>query len=518
MDSLAAELAQELKDFAWNAAWCSANEAKWMAQDAARNREAAERHFQAAVETRGLSAIVMSDVKKMVWAAAKHATLERLSILQASQSEEAKHEFQHTADFVKLSGEMSEGCAAHLRWMAWNAAWHAANVRAGNEADARRDRGRFEQHSRALRGGLLRGVNLGGWLLLERWMNTKVFADFSESEAPDEVSLCERLEARTPGAAAARITEWRQKWITKLDFQMIKEMGFNSVRIPFGWWCVDGIESLGLSRGALVGPAMSLLDQAVAWASETGLKVILDLHSAPGFQSGHQATGKSDAAWKWQNWNIPATVAILGLVAKRYSGSSAVAAFCVINEPSNQVPASVLCGFYRDAAAAIRGAGMLAGKVTLLFPAYQRSLQELKDQNFPGGLQDAVLDIHLYQCFDQPWSWLGAEEHLARASDGKCHWPGLPECQDLGVEAAITEWSLRLPDWDEAFPFRAEWLAYSQAEKDHVIAEFARRQVAQFKKASIWTFWCWKVDADGEHFWSAKECVARGWLWPGDFF
>lgn len=46
MDSLAAELAQELKDFAWNAAWCSANEAKWMAQDAARNREAAERHFQ----------------------------------------------------------------------------------------------------------------------------------------------------------------------------------------------------------------------------------------------------------------------------------------------------------------------------------------------------------------------------------------------------------------------------------------------------------------------------------------
>ena len=270
MDSLPWDLAQELKDFASNAAWCCANEAKWRTADAAKNREAAEHHFQAAVETGGLSSIVMSDVYKMVWAAGKHASLERLSVLQASQSADAKHAFQHSADFVKLSGEMSERGAAHLRWMAWNAAWLAANARAGNEADARRDKGRFEQHARALRGGLLRGVNLGGWLLLERWMNTSVFAGFTEAEAPDEVSLCERLEERSPGEAAARITAWRRAWITKQDFQDIKAVGFNSVRVPFGWWCVEGVEALGLTRGSLVGPAMHLLDQAVAWASETG--------------------------------------------------------------------------------------------------------------------------------------------------------------------------------------------------------------------------------------------------------
>jgi hypothetical protein len=26
-----------------------------------------------------------------------------------------------------------------------------------------------------------------------------------------------------------------------------------------------------------------------------------------------------------------------------------------------------------------------------------------------------------------------------------------------------------------------------------------------------------QVDAEGEQYWSAKECVERGWLWPGDF-
>ena len=93
----------------------------------------------------------MNDVKKMVWGAAKHAALERLSVLQAQQSADAKNEFQQAADFVRLSGEMSESCSAHLRWMAWNAAWHAANALAGNHAQARQDRGRFDRHARALR-------------------------------------------------------------------------------------------------------------------------------------------------------------------------------------------------------------------------------------------------------------------------------------------------------------------------------------------------------------------------------
>jgi hypothetical protein len=129
MDSLPSDLAQQLTDFASNAAWCCANEAKWRTADAAKNREVAEHHFQvvfpvgsvgnalpvagaasmrpgqhqpltpaslplsqqAAGETGSLSSIVMSDVYKMVWAAAKHATLERLSVLQAPPAPSKHH-------------------------------------------------------------------------------------------------------------------------------------------------------------------------------------------------------------------------------------------------------------------------------------------------------------------------------------------------------------------------------------------------------------------------------------------
>ena len=71
-------------------------------------------------------------------------------------------------------------------------------------------------------------------------------------------------------------------------------------------------------------------------------------------------------------------------MARRYAASPTVAAFSVINEPSNAIPAGALCAFYRAAAGAIRSAGMRAGRVTLLFPAYQRALAELAAEGFPG--------------------------------------------------------------------------------------------------------------------------------------
>ena len=48
----------------------------------------------------------------------------------------------------------------------------------------------------------LRGVNLGGWLVLEKWMVPDVYRG---TDAPDEYSLCLALgdEARQPAGAAS---------------------------------------------------------------------------------------------------------------------------------------------------------------------------------------------------------------------------------------------------------------------------------------------------------------------------
>ena len=63
--------------------------------------------------------------------------------------------------------------------------------------------------------------------------------------------------------------------------------GLNHVRIPIGFWAYD------VSGGEpyIQGQA-AYLDQAIGWARDNGLMVILDLHGAPGSQNGFDNSGR----------------------------------------------------------------------------------------------------------------------------------------------------------------------------------------------------------------------------------
>jgi len=83
----------------------------------------------------------------------------------------------------------------------------------------------------------LRGVNLGGWLVEEIWM-TPVAKDppagSSFKEVKDHASLWGTVEKRLGNDAMLRVrTAWRDNWIQDSDFQRIKDLGLNHVRLPF---------------------------------------------------------------------------------------------------------------------------------------------------------------------------------------------------------------------------------------------------------------------------------------------
>jgi len=83
----------------------------------------------------------------------------------------------------------------------------------------------------------LRGVNLGGWLVEEIWM-TPVAKDppagSGQKEIEDHYSLWGTIEQRLGKAAMERVrTAWRENWIQDSDFQRIKDLGLNHVRLPF---------------------------------------------------------------------------------------------------------------------------------------------------------------------------------------------------------------------------------------------------------------------------------------------
>ncbi len=72
----------------------------------------------------------------------------------------------------------------------------------------------------------IKGVNLGNWLVLEKWMSPGLFEG---TIAEDEYYLPRQLSKEV---YEARIRTHRSEYITERDFATIKSMGLNSVRIP----------------------------------------------------------------------------------------------------------------------------------------------------------------------------------------------------------------------------------------------------------------------------------------------
>lgn len=72
----------------------------------------------------------------------------------------------------------------------------------------------------------IKGVNLGNWLVLEKWMSPSLFEG---TTAEDEYYLPAQLP---PEVYEARIKIHRSEYTTERDFASIKRMGLNAVRIP----------------------------------------------------------------------------------------------------------------------------------------------------------------------------------------------------------------------------------------------------------------------------------------------
>ncbi len=173
----------------------------------------------------------------------------------------------------------------------------------------------------------LKGINLGGWLVEEMWMQPFVTtppAGSSFMPIKDHVSLWNTVQTRFGAAGKTRVqTAFRNAWLGESDFKRLHAAGFNCVRLPFLAGIVN--EPSGLRW----------LDQAVQWAGENDLYVVLDMHGAPGGQSDQHHTGQADLNQFFKNpANITQTEQIWTQIARHYRGNPAVAGYDMLNEPT----------------------------------------------------------------------------------------------------------------------------------------------------------------------------------------
>jgi endoglucanase len=172
----------------------------------------------------------------------------------------------------------------------------------------------------------VKGINLGNWLVPEGYMFR-----FTHARAPTEIASV--IEALIGPEEASRFwTEFREGYISRDDIRFIKAAGFNTVRVPLHWRLFVEPAADGADR--FEGQGWYLLDRLVEWCRESDLRVILDLHAAPGGQTG---VNHDDGPGFPLTFYVPRyrrlTVALWRELAAHYRDEPAILGYDLLNEP-----------------------------------------------------------------------------------------------------------------------------------------------------------------------------------------
>ena len=204
----------------------------------------------------------------------------------------------------------------------------------------------------------VKGINLGNWLVPEGYM-----FKFMRKRAPSEIAGV--IEALIGPQEASRFwTEFRDGYITEKDIRFIKAAGFNTVRVPLHWrlFVEPGDAGDGGADRAdrFEGQGWYLLDRLVQWCRDADLRVIIDLHAAPGGQTG---VNHDDGTGFPLTFYVPRyrqlTVSLWRALAMHYRDEPAILGYDLLNEPISPYSDETYLNprlepLYREIVAAIR--------------------------------------------------------------------------------------------------------------------------------------------------------------------
>ncbi len=172
---------------------------------------------------------------------------------------------------------------------------------------------------------LMRGTNLGNWLIPEGYM-----FKFKSINSPKLIN--EALsELIGPDETRAFWEKYLHTYITEADIHYLKTIGVNSIRIPFSYRMFTKEDYLGENNPER---GFELLDRVIGWCKKENIYVMLDMHSAPGGQTGDNIDDgygypflfKSEAS---QNL----TADIWKRIADHYKNETIILGYDLLNEP-----------------------------------------------------------------------------------------------------------------------------------------------------------------------------------------
>lgn len=134
------------------------------------------------------------------------------------------------------------------------------------------------------------GANLGGWLVLEGWMDWYLLKR-RHAKIPDEWTLIQRHGGPLDPRAIHLMRKHWNKFLKETYIDKMRDFGVTHFRVPLGWWLVDYDAADGFVDGGEY-----FLRRLMRWLKTRGMRALLVMHALPGAQVARQSfTGKISA-------------------------------------------------------------------------------------------------------------------------------------------------------------------------------------------------------------------------------
>ncbi len=326
-----------------------------------------------------------------------------------------------------------------------------------------------------------RGVNLGGWLVLEPWITPTLFFQFlgkdvkavgieehegevgQDDIAMDMHSFCIALGSEEANRQLR--AHWRT-WVTERDIAQLASMGIDTVRLPVGDWmykpygpyvnCTDG--------------ALDEVERLFDLCKTYGIKVLLDIHGHKDSQNGfdnswharqmnwtsissNMAAGNLATFVHWPlrtaEWigkfdsktatytskneeNIQHSLDVISTMVDMYWNETTVLGIQPMNEPWQFTPLDWLKDFYWDGYQIMRKKA--PGWVYLMHDAFHYDPTTWGD--FMLNCPNIGLDTHIYQAWLDP---APQATYLVLTCNIK---EAIESMEKMGMPVVVGEWSL----------------------------------------------------------------------------
>lgn len=180
---------------------------------------------------------------------------------------------------------------------------------------------------------ILKGTNLGHWLVPEGYM-------FKMNQVNSPRKIDEMLyELVGPDSLLVFWSGFLDNYITHDDIKYLKSIGSNHIRLPFHYKMFTDDLYMG-ERNA----GFKYLDRLIDWCRQEKMYVLLDMHAAPGGQTGDNIDDSYGYPFLLKSKTSQDLMTEIWVkIAKKYKNEPVIVGYDIVNEPiahyfNNELP------------------------------------------------------------------------------------------------------------------------------------------------------------------------------------